>query len=120
MGKVSKYSEQYSAFIKKELRERKEPLTPEEKEYRVQRLKYLIKINSQITLPLGSKIEWTEEEIEWQRKNLLPDKPKKIQAKQKELNLFCLHRQCVIQGDYMICSKCNSRFKVRKDIGTTK
>lgn len=115
MGKVSKSGEYASAFIKKEKRKRKKPLTPEEKEYIIDRFKR-IGIIKHPNLPLGEEIEWTEEELKQQERELCSDnKAIKQKIHKKKLKFFCNHKDIIIKNGYVVCRKCKG-FLVGKKI----
>ena len=122
MKNLSKSGEYSTITHNKNKRERKRPLTPEERKLIVDHVEAKIKKSKQLfQRDLGDEIEWTKEEIEWQKRSLKPDNTKELSAKNKEkLNIFCLHKKGTIKDGYMICTKCNGRFKVRNDIGISK
>lgn len=73
--------------------------------------------------------EWTEDELKKQEQELnnlnnrkKPVKPKipKVDNKKFISDLFCLHRKVVKKGEFLVCIKCNAKFKVDISHGTTK
>ena len=74
-----------------------------------------------------SPVEWTEEEIEQQKKELmLNNREETIEQEvpkvlnRKKLYLFCLHKKVVRKGEFVICTKCGAKWKVNYSVGTTK
>jgi len=100
----------------KNKKERRRPLTPEEKQNIVNRIEKRVKIHKQLLLdPLGlSGIEWTNEEIEQQNRELSNDDNNPVKQKlHKKLNLLCRHKKVVRKNGYTICIKCNDKWKVK-------
>lgn len=108
MGKISKDGEYATATIHRNKRKRERPLTPEEKEYIIDRFKKLGLINKRSTLPLGKEIEWTEKELKQQKKDLgNHNKAIKQETHKKKLKFFCNHKDIIIlKNGHIICSKC--------------
>lgn len=107
----------------KNKKERRRPLTPEERQNIINRIEEKVKIHKQLLLdPFGlSRIEWTDEQIEQQKRELCNDDSSPVEQKlHKKLNLLCGHKQGVIKDGYAICMKCNYKWKVKIKAGTTK
>lgn len=110
----------------KNKKERRRPLTPEEKEIIVNRIEKKVEIHKQVLLdPFGLlEREWTNEQIEQQKRELSNDDKhtvkQKLQSNKLKLNLLCGHKQGVIKDGYAICLKCNHKWKVKSKIGTSK
>lgn len=118
MTKIHK-SGMYSTVTRdKNKKERKRPLTPEEKQNIVNRIEEKVKIHKQVLLdPFGLLgREWTDEEIEQQKREPCNDDSSPVEQKlksRKKLNLLCGHKQGVIKDGYAICMKCNYKWKVK-------
>lgn len=94
----------------------------------IQRFEKKIKIHRGILNPLRSSdiIEWSEEEIRQQEKDLLDDSKakeynkslrikRKIEKKVIINNLFCRHKETREQNGFLICLKCGGKWKVKNN-----
>lgn len=108
----------------KNKKERRRPLTPEEKEIIANHIETRVKIHKRLLLdPFGlEERELTEEQIEQQKKELCNDDNDPLEQKlhKIKLNLLCGHKQGVIKDGYAICMKCNYKWKVKNKFGTSK
>jgi len=83
----------------------------------IQKFEKKIKIHRELLNPLRSSgiIEWSEEEIRQQEKDLYDHNglEKKKERKENITNLFCTHRETREQNGFLICIRCNGKWRIK-------